>query len=41
MFESPGNGKVLVFDAGGSMRCAMLGDNIAEAAAAETSPATS
>lgn len=28
----PGNGKVLVVDAGGSMRCAMLGDLIAESA---------
>lgn len=33
LFESPGNGRVLVVDAGGSMRCAMLGDNIAEAGA--------
>mmetsp|Transcript_24064 Transcript_24064/g.57348 ORF Transcript_24064/g.57348 Transcript_24064/m.57348 type:complete len:211 (+) Transcript_24064:57-689(+) len=31
LFESPGEGRVLVVDAGGSMRCAMLGDNIAEA----------
>lgn len=29
-FEEPGEGRVLVVDAGGSMRCAMLGDNIAE-----------
>ncbi|KAJ1477805.1 ribonuclease E inhibitor RraA/Dimethylmenaquinone methyltransferase, partial [Baffinella frigidus] len=32
LFESPGEGRVLVVDAGGSMRCAMLGDNIAEVA---------
>jgi RraA family protein len=30
-FEEPGNGRVLVVDGGGSMRCAMLGDMIAEA----------
>ena len=30
--ESPGEGRVLVVDAGGSMRCAMLGDNLAELA---------
>lgn len=27
--EDPGNGHVLVVDAGGSMRCAMFGDNLA------------
>jgi regulator of ribonuclease activity A len=27
--ESPGEGQVLVVDAGGSMRCAMFGDNLA------------
>ena len=30
--EQPGNGRVLVVDAGGSMRCAMFGDNLAELA---------
>lgn len=30
----PGNGSVLVVDGGGSMRCAMLGDMLAEKAAA-------
>eukprot|EP00802_Teleaulax_amphioxeia_P028765 Tamp_30571.p2 GENE.Tamp_30571~~Tamp_30571.p2 ORF type:complete len:205 (+),score=39.55 Tamp_30571:48-617(+) len=30
-FSEEGNGRVLVVDAGGSMRCAMLGDMIAEA----------
>lgn len=30
--ESPGEGRVLVVDAGGSMRCAMLGDNLARLA---------
>lgn len=30
--ESPGNGKVLVVDGGGSMRCALVGDQIAELA---------
>ena len=30
--ESPGEGRVLVVDAGGSMRCAMLGDNLAKLA---------
>ena len=29
-FEEPGKGRVLVVDAGASMRCAMLGDMIAE-----------
>mmetsp|Transcript_65901 Transcript_65901/g.162221 ORF Transcript_65901/g.162221 Transcript_65901/m.162221 type:complete len:194 (+) Transcript_65901:59-640(+) len=29
-FEEPGEGRVLVVDAGGSLRCAMLGDMIAE-----------
>lgn len=28
--ESPGNGRVLVIDAGGSMRCAVVGDQLAE-----------
>ncbi|NTV97415.1 MAG: ribonuclease E activity regulator RraA [Thiobacillus sp.] len=27
--ESPGNGSVLVIDGGGSMRCAMVGDQLA------------
>jgi regulator of ribonuclease activity A len=27
--SAPGNGRVLVVDGGGSMRCALLGDNIA------------
>ena len=31
--EQPGNGKVLVVDGGASMRCALLGDNVAEMAA--------
>jgi regulator of ribonuclease activity A len=31
--EEPGQGKVLVVDGGGSMRCGLLGDNLAEAAA--------
>lgn len=30
--ESPGEGHVLVVDAGGSRRCAMLGDNLAQLA---------
>jgi len=30
--EKPGEGRVLVVDAGGSMRCAMFGDNLAELA---------
>ena len=30
--EQPGNGGVLVVDGGASMRCALLGDNIAEMA---------
>eukprot|EP00891_Asterochloris_glomerata_P005969 jgi/Astpho2/5969/Aster-02450 len=30
--EERGNGRVLVVDGGGSMRCALLGDNIAEMA---------
>lgn len=30
--EEPGNGRVLVVDGGGSKRCALLGDNIAEMA---------
>jgi regulator of ribonuclease activity A len=29
---TPGNGRVLVVDGGGSMRCALLGDNIASLA---------
>lgn len=33
MLNEPGDGRVLVVDAGGSMRCAMIGDMIAEAAA--------
>jgi regulator of ribonuclease activity A len=28
--EEPGAGRVLVVDAGASMRCAVLGDNLAE-----------
>ena len=28
--ETPGNGRVLVVDAGGSLRCAMVGDQLAE-----------
>lgn len=28
--EEPGKGRVLVVDGGGSMRCALLGDNLAE-----------
>eukprot|EP00877_Chromochloris_zofingiensis_P004459 jgi/Chrzof1/14013/Cz08g21040.t1 len=31
-FEEPGKGRVLVVDGGGSKRCALLGDNIAEMA---------
>jgi regulator of RNase E activity RraA len=31
-FEQPGKGRVLVVDGGGSKRCALLGDNIAEMA---------
>jgi hypothetical protein len=31
-FEQPGNGRVLVVDGGGSKRCALLGDNIADMA---------
>lgn len=31
-FEQPGDGRVLVVDGGGSKRCALLGDNIAEMA---------
>ena len=31
-FEEAGKGRVLVVDGGGSMRCALLGDNIAEMA---------
>jgi regulator of ribonuclease activity A len=30
--ETPGNGRVLVVDGGGSMRCALLGDNLAKLA---------
>lgn len=30
--ETPGEGRVLVVDAGGSMRCAMFGDNLAKLA---------
>ena len=30
--EEPGQGRVLVVDGGGSLRCALLGDNIAEMA---------
>ncbi len=30
--EAPGQGRVLVVDAGGSMRCGMLGDNLAQKA---------
>jgi regulator of ribonuclease activity A len=30
----PGNGRVLVVDAGGSLRCALVGDNVAGAALA-------
>lgn len=30
--SGPGNGRVLVVDGGGSMRCALLGDNIASIA---------
>ena len=30
--EKDGHGKVLVVDGGGSLRCALLGDNIAEMA---------
>ncbi|RME33742.1 MAG: ribonuclease E inhibitor RraA, partial [Gammaproteobacteria bacterium] len=28
--EEPGEGRVLVVDAGGSLRCAMVGDNLAQ-----------
>jgi regulator of ribonuclease activity A len=31
--ESPGDGRVLVVDGGGSLRCALVGGNLAEAAA--------
>jgi regulator of ribonuclease activity A len=31
--EEPGNGKVLVVDGGGSLRCALVGDNLAAKAA--------
>jgi regulator of ribonuclease activity A len=30
--EQPGNGRVLVIDGGGSMRCALVGDQLAELA---------
>ena len=30
--ETPGQGRVLVVDGGGSMRCALLGDNLAQLA---------
>ena len=29
MLEQDGNGKILVIDGGGSLRCALLGDNLA------------
>jgi regulator of ribonuclease activity A len=32
--SEPGNGRVLVVDAGGSLRCALVGDNVAGAALA-------
>ena len=32
LVDEPGNGKVMVVDAGGSFRCAMLGDMLAEKA---------
>lgn len=32
MLETPGHGRVLVVDGGGSMRCALLGDNLAQLA---------
>ncbi len=32
MLETPGKGRVLVVDGGGSMRCALLGDNLAQLA---------
>jgi len=32
MLETPGNGRVLVVDGGGSMRCALLGDLLAQLA---------
>ncbi|PIE82932.1 MAG: ribonuclease activity regulator protein RraA [Candidatus Contendobacter odensis] len=32
MLEEPGEGRVLVVDGGGSMRCALLGDQLAELA---------
>lgn len=31
-FETPGKGRVLVIDGGGSLRCALIGDQIAELA---------
>lgn len=34
LVETPGNGRVLVVDAGGSLRCAMLGDRLAQKAVA-------
>lgn len=33
ILEEPGNGRVLVVDGGGSLRCALLGDNLAALAA--------
>jgi regulator of ribonuclease activity A len=33
MLEEPGNGRVLVVDGGGSLRCALLGDHLAALAA--------
>jgi regulator of ribonuclease activity A len=33
LVESPGNGRVLIVDGGGSMRCALLGDNLGRLAA--------
>jgi regulator of ribonuclease activity A len=33
MLETPGNGRVLVVDGGASMRCALLGDRLAQLAA--------
>ncbi|XXY52997.1 ribonuclease E activity regulator RraA [Sorangium sp. So ce269] len=32
MLEEPGEGRVLVVDGGGSLRCALLGDNLADMA---------
>lgn len=32
MLETPGEGRVLVVDGGGSMRCALLGDSLAQLA---------